>query len=132
MALLSIGMFVFSVSTVAYDQVQRRTDWRHARNARVGARSAAQFVGPGEDTISLSGTVSSEISDGSVSIDDLREKADTGDAQQLVTGDGRVMGSFIITGIDVRASSFWPDGSPRSIEFGIDLSQVDPPSWSAA
>jgi len=132
MALMSLGMFVFSVPTVAYDQVQRRSDWRHTRNARVGARAATQFVGPGEDAISFSGSVASEITDGSVSIDNLRDMADEGEAQQLVTGDGRVLGSFVITGIDVRSSSFWPGGSARKIEFSLDLLQVDPQAWSAA
>ena len=132
MALLSIGMFVFAVPTVAYDHFQRRSDWRHARQARVGAREATQFIGPGEDTITISGSVASEITDGSVSIDQLRDLADQGEAQQLVAGDGRVIGSFIITGVDVRSSSFWPDGSPRVIEFSVDLLRVDPPAWSVA
>ena len=53
--LLALGQFVFELDTLAYQDFKRSNDWRHASNSRVGARNAYQFVGVGEDTISLSG-----------------------------------------------------------------------------
>ncbi|MFN3944611.1 MAG: phage tail protein [Allosphingosinicella sp.] len=123
--LLAIGMFVFEVPTLAYDELQRRRDWRHARTNRIGARDASQFVGPGEDSISLSGTVYSEIADGRASLDTLCDMAGSGNSWPLVDAGGRVWGSFIITGIDERQKYFLPDGTPRRIDFGIDLALVD-------
>ncbi|MEG8052877.1 phage tail protein [Sphingomonas aerolata] len=36
-----------------------------------------------------------------------------------------VYGAFVITGIDDRAKAFFPDGTPRQIDFAIDLLRVD-------
>jgi hypothetical protein len=38
---------------------------------------------------------------------------------------GYVYGAFVITGIDDRAKAFFPDGTPRQIDFAIDLLRVD-------
>ena len=125
MNLMSLGMFIFSLPTLSFQELQRRTDWRHARNERVGARAAVQFVGPGEETISLNGAAVAELQDGRASLDKLREMADQGDAWSLVDGAGHIYGNFVITAIDKRTHRFAPDGTPLKIDFGIDLLRVD-------
>lgn len=123
--LLALGLFAFSIDTLAFDEIVRRADWRHATTTRIGARDATQFTGPGTETIALPGSVYLEIADGRVSIDELRRMADTGDAWSLVDGRGYVYGSYVITGIDDRGKVFFPDGTPRQIDFAIDLLRVD-------
>lgn len=123
--MLSLGMFVFAVPTLAYEELKRRTDYRHARSARIGARDATQFVGPGEDTISLSGDAYAELSDGVASLGELRTMAASGDAWSLVDGAARIYGAFIIEGIDEGQSHFLPDGTPRKISFSLSLLLVD-------
>ena len=123
--LLALGLFAFSIDTLAFDEVARRADWRHVTSMRIGARDATQFTGPGVETIALPGSVYLEIADGRVSIDELRRMADTGDAWSLVDGRGYVYGSYVITGIDDRGKVFFPDGTPRQIDFAIDLLRVD-------
>lgn len=123
--LLALGMFVFSIDTLAFDDLSRRASWRHATSPRIGARDATQFTGPGEETISLPGSVFNEIADGRVSIDQLRAMANSGEAWSLVDGRGYVYGAFVITTIDDRAKAFFPDGTPRQIDFSIDLLRVD-------
>ncbi|WP_294192313.1 phage tail protein [uncultured Sphingomonas sp.] len=123
--LLAIGLFVFSIDTLAFDELSRRATWRHASSARIGARDATQFTGPGEETISLPGIVFAEIADGEVSVDELRRMASSGDAWSLVDGRGYVYGAFVITTIDDRRSAFWPDGTARQIDFSIELLRVD-------
>ena len=56
--MLALGMFVFSLSTAAYQELQRQTDWRHASNNRIGAAPARQFMGRGGDAITLPGIIS--------------------------------------------------------------------------
>jgi len=125
MHLMALGMFLFEIGTLPYDELQRKTDWRHARSTRVGARDAVQFVGPGDETISLSGSVYAEIADGRVSLDELREMAGAGDALPLVDGSGTVFGTFVIEAIDERHAYLMNDGRARRIDFGIDLLRVD-------
>ena len=129
--LMSLGMFVFSIPTLAYSELQRRTDYRHARTARVGARDATQFVGVGDQTIKLDGTAVAELQDGQASIDELHDLAGKGEAWPLVCASGYSYGTFVITGIDERSKAFFPDGTPRAIDFGIDLLRVDDPDRAA-
>jgi phage protein U len=128
MHLMALGMFLFQIPTLAYDELQRKTDWRFARSARVGARDAVQFLGPGDEKISMSGAVYAEIADGRVSIDQLREMADQGEALPLVDGSGTVFGNFVILAIDERHVAMMADGRPLRIDFVIDLLRVDDPA----
>src|SRR5687767_3496826 len=128
MHLMALGMFLFRIPTLAYDELQRKTAWRFARSSRIGARDAVQFLGPGDETISMSGSVYAEITDGRVSLDDLREMAGQGEALPLVDGTGTVFGNFVIEAIDERHAHMLPDGRPLRIDFGIDLLRVDDPA----
>ncbi|WP_333701193.1 phage tail protein [Sphingobium yanoikuyae] len=122
--LMAFGMFIFDLPTLAHNELQRRASWRHARSARVGARDATQYVGPGEETVSLSGAVYAEIADGRVSIDDLRTMAASGEAWPLLDGTGTVFGDYVIEAIDERHAYLMTDGRAQRIDFAIDLLRV--------
>ena len=51
--MMTLGMFVFGLPTLAYQELQRTTEWRHASTSRIGTNPASQFLGRGEDTLSL-------------------------------------------------------------------------------
>jgi phage protein U len=87
-----------------------------------------QFLGAGDEKISLSGSVYAEITDGRVSLDQLREMADQGEALPLLDGSGLVFGSFVIEAIDERHAGLMADGRPLRIDFAIDLLRVDDPA----
>ena len=53
--LLAIGMFVFEIPNVLFDQLKRRRSWRHPTSERVGARAASQFAGVGDDNLTITG-----------------------------------------------------------------------------
>ncbi|MDB5719123.1 MAG: oxidoreductase [Sphingomonas bacterium] len=125
--LMSLGMFAFSIPTLAHDELQRRTDWRHGRSPRVGARDATQFTGPGDDTISLTGTAFAELGDVTAALEELRTMGASGQAWSLVDGAGRVYGAFVITALDERQKVFMGDGTPLRIDFALDLLAVDGP-----
>lgn len=124
--LLALGPFVFSVAQLPFEQLQRRRDWRHATSARIGARDATQFTGPGEDTLSLKGTAHAELSNGRASLDQLVAMAGTGEPYELVDGLGHVLGSFVIQSIDEASDAFFPNGTARAIDFTLNLLGVDP------
>ncbi len=123
--LMSLGMFPFSLPTLAHDDLSRRTAWRHATSQRIGARDASQYVGPGEESITIGGTAHAELTDGRASLDRLRAMADKGEAYTLVDGTGVVFGAFVIQTLDERHKALFPDGTPRAIEFQLQLGRVD-------
>lgn len=122
--MMALGMFVFSLPTLAYQEMQRKSAWRHARSGRIGAIDATQFVGRENDTIGLSGTAYAELMAGSASLDELRDMAAKGEAWPLIDGTGRVYGAFVITGIDEGMEEFFADGTPRKIDFTVDLLEI--------
>ena len=124
MHLMALGMFLFEIGTLPFQELKRKTDWKHATTGRVGARDAAQFVGPGPETIGLSGTVYAEISEGRVSLDKLRDMANQGEAWPLVDGTGTVFGDYVIEAMDEPHRAHLAEGTPRKIEFSLDLLRV--------
>ena len=117
--MLSLGPFAFSLDTLPYQELQRRSEWRWSANARVGARPAAQFVGLGEDTITLSGHLLPSVAGDPASLDTLRDMAGAGEAWPLVDGQGVVHGAYVITSLDDRRSTFFADGAARRVEFDL-------------
>jgi len=123
--MLSLGMFVFSLSTLAYQELQRQTNWRHASNSRVGTSPAMQFVGRGEDTITLPGIILPELAGSVLSLDALRLMANTGKAWPMVEGTGRIYGLWVIESLSETKTVFFRDGTPRRIEFTLTLKRTD-------
>lgn len=123
--MLALGMFVFSLHTLAYQEMQRQTDWRHASSNRVGAQPARQYVGRGDDAITLPGVLLPELAGDLVSLDELRGMANTGKAWPLVDGNGRMRGLYVIEGLSETQTLFFRDGTPRRIDFSLTLKRID-------
>ncbi|MFC0669477.1 phage tail protein [Azotobacter chroococcum] len=123
--MMALGQFVFSLSTLAYQEFQRQTDWRHGSTSRIGARPARQFLGAGDDSITLPGVLLPELTGGRPSLDEIREMADTGKAWVLVEGTGRIYGLWVIESLSETHSLFFADGTARRIEFSLVLKRID-------
>jgi phage protein U len=55
--MMALGSYRFSLSTAAYDSLERTAAWRWPAQDVLGAHPVRQYVGPGEQTISVSGTI---------------------------------------------------------------------------
>ncbi|XXF10905.1 phage tail protein [Pseudomonas sp. D2-3] len=123
--MMSLGMFVFSLHTLAYQEFQRQTAWRHGSTSRIGTNPALQYLGRGDETITLPGSLLPELAGTPISLDVLRQMADTGKAWPLVEGTGRVYGLWVIESLSETRSLFFSDGAARRIEFNLVLKRVD-------
>lgn len=123
--MMTLGMFVFGLPTLAYQELQRTTEWRHASTSRIGTNPASQFLGRGEDTITLPGTLLPGLVGSPLGLDVLRKMADTGKAWPLIGGTGRIYGTWVITSISETQQVFFEDGTPRRYEFTINLKRID-------
>lgn len=125
MALMTLGMFVFDLPTLTYNQLQRRSNWRHPTSDRVGARPKGQFAGAGDDDVTLTGALA-PISLGSAdALDQLRDMAGTGEPFPLVDGTGHVFGAFVITGLDETKRALMDNGQSRISDFTLTLKRMD-------
>ena len=125
--LLSLGLFVFGMDSLAFAEIDRRMNWRHATSERFGARAASQFAGPGEDAITLTGVLVPEVAGSWSALTRIEEMAATGDQWPLVDGDGRVLGVFRILSLDTRGSGILPGGWARKTEFTLALERAADP-----
>jgi phage protein U len=122
--LAALGLFVFELASLPYDELQRRTEWRHPRAPRVGARDASQFVGPGDERLSLAGVLLPEVAGSFAALRTLREMADEGEAWPFVTGTGEIFGQFVLISLDERRRYMMVDGVARMVDFSIELDRV--------
>ncbi|MFC4519076.1 phage tail protein [Cupriavidus pinatubonensis] len=123
--MMALGLFVFALETAPYQEFQQQIGWRHPANSRVGLRPARQFLGPDDETVTLSGVLLPELSGGDNTIDLLRSMGDTGRPFVLIEGSGRYYGMFVIEGLTVTRTLFFPDGKARRLEFSLKLQRVD-------
>ena len=123
--LLAIGMFVFGMGRLNYQEFERRTSWKHGKTPRFGARDAGQYLGPGEQTITLNGLLVPEIYGSYSDIDRLHEMAGTGEIYPMILGTGEVLGEFRVLAIDERWRTLMGGGRPRHLDFAMDLDRAD-------
>ncbi|WP_130932225.1 phage tail protein [Pseudomonas sp. Sample_24] len=123
--MMALGMFVFTLETLVYQELQRQTDWRHGTTSRIGTNPARQFLGRGEDAITLPGVLLPALSGTPLSLDTLRVMADTGKTWPLIEGTGRILGTWVIESINETRTLFFTDGAARRIEFTIALKRTD-------
>lgn len=123
--MLALGFFVFMRQTLPFQGMQREAEYRWPSNSRVGRRDAFQFLGVGEEKITLNGTLYPEITGGTLTLTALRQMAEQGKAWPLIAGTGQIYGMYVINSINETGAEFFSDGSPRKIDFTLALTRVD-------
>lgn len=123
--MMALGMFVFTLETLVYQELQRQTDWRHGTTSRIGTNPARQYLGRGEDAITLPGVLLPALLGTPLSLDTLRVMADTGKSWPLIEGTGRILGTWVIESVNETRTLFFRDGAARRIEFTIALKRID-------
>ncbi len=121
--MMIFGMFVFSIPTATYQSLQRTTNWNHASNTRVNSMPAYQYVGKGEDSITLDGSIVPEFGS-QLSLTALRLMGDTGKSFPLIAGNGKIYGLWILESIDETQTYFFKNGKPRKVEFSLKLKKT--------
>lgn len=122
--MMSLGMFLFALDSVPYEALSRKMNWRHGRTDRVGAFAASQFLGPGEDTVSIAGTIIPPLAGSYSNLRVLEALGEQGEAQPLIDNQGVVWGHYTIESIDKKQSFIMDDGVARKTDFTLELKRV--------
>ncbi|WOZ78516.1 phage tail protein [Kosakonia sacchari] len=123
--MLALGLFVFMRQTLPFQNMDRTSAFNWKNNARVGKRAAFQYLGPGEETIDITGALYPELTGGVLSLAAVRLMADQGRSWPLIDGTGMIYGMYVISSVIEKGSEFYSDGSPRKINFTLKLTRVD-------
>ena len=121
--LLTIGKYQFSLDTAAHKDLQRTQSFRWASQARLTREPAMQYMGPGSVTINLSGSIFPSFRGGLGQIDEMIKEAKKGEPLTLADGQGVNHGRFCIKQISDTQQVFFGDGTPRKIDFQMQLEQ---------
>ncbi|EEA8677251.1 phage tail protein [Salmonella enterica subsp. enterica] len=119
------GMFVFELKTLPHQQLQQHKTWRHVKNERINRSASWQYIGAGDDQITLSGVLYPEITGGEVSLSVLTTQAYTGRPWPLIDGVGQIYGMYVITGLKTTRSELDRYGKAKKIEFSICFQRCD-------
>lgn len=120
---MTLGGFQFAITTAAHESLQRDTAYRWEKQDRLGREPAMQFIGQGEDKISLSGTIYPHFRGGLGQLNTMREIAGEGEPLQLIDGLGRVLGPYCITRVTEGQMAFVGPGIPRRVDFSLELAR---------
>ncbi|MGF7443916.1 phage tail protein [Klebsiella michiganensis] len=123
--MMVLGLFVFQLRTVPYQQLQYQRNWRHVTNNRVNHRPTTQFLGPDNDQLTLTGVLMPEVTGGRLSLLALELMAEQGKAWPLIEGGGTIYGMYVIESLNQTKSEFFSSGEARKIVFSLGLKRVD-------
>jgi phage protein U len=119
-----LGTYQFSLDTAAFDTLQRQTAYRWQAQQRIGRAPAMQFLGAGEDTVELNGTIYPHFRGGLGQLALMRAAASNGEPLPLTYAfetAGQYAGLWCIQSVRDNRSVFFRDGAARKIEFSLTL-----------
>lgn len=118
--MLALGDYRFSVSTAAYQVLERSTEYRWASHNTFGTLPKHQFVGGGKDSITLKGVIYPHYKGGIEQIDAMRSQAEQGVPLKLRASTGKNLGKWVVTTVR-EAQNHLIGGQPLKQEFTLSL-----------
>lgn len=119
--MMILGVYRFAISSAAFQNLKRESEYRWQEINRMGASPALQFTGFGVETIDLDGVIYPHFKGGLRQVTLMRAEAGFGKPLFLISGNGNAFGKWCISKISENQSCFMKDGAPLKIEFSLSL-----------
>jgi hypothetical protein len=119
--LMRLGPFTFETDSFNMQKFDRNKAFRWEPQMRIGRRPALQFLGTGEESVEIQGTIYPHYFGGLSQYQNMRDAAESGVPYPLATGTGRMLGIFCIRAVKDGNSYLVRSGAPRKVEFTISL-----------
>lgn len=113
------GGFEFKLDTAGLETFGRQSTYRWPVQERIERPVALQFVGEGENTISVAGYIHPHFKGTATELDKLRKIAEEGKPKIMTTGTGKVLGKYVCTDIKDDFSSMLDDLRPRRVDYTV-------------
>jgi len=120
-AMLALGEYVFFVPLSAYNELKHSTEYRWVSQDRYKKRPAKQFLGPGNETIDLTGVIFPEQAEHLNQVEAMRAEAAKGTPLPLADNYGDLHGEWVILSIEETRSHHMIEGTPLKIEYALHL-----------
>jgi len=136
-AMVGLGALRFQIDALNFSDLERSFAYRWEAQNRLGRRPAQQFLGPGEETITLKGTIYPNhpaFAGGLTELNTMRARSAQGAFFNLgarIGARGVALGRWCVRSIRDGQSYFHPNGQPSKVEFTIELVAYGEDSSSA-
>ncbi|KTG96488.1 phage tail protein, partial [Enterobacter hormaechei] len=95
--------------------------WRWSEQERIGKQDLLQYTGKPGRTVRLEGESHAFFRKGVDAVNDLFDLADQNQPQQLVSGEGDVLGWWVVIDFSDMTSRFLPGGGHRNKNWTMTL-----------
>lgn len=119
--MMTLGGFQFGVSTAAYQELKRTTEYLWPSQQLFGSAPAVQYVGKGDESISLPGVIYPEWNGGTGQVEAMRALAERKQPLLMIDGRGNVLGNWVIERVEESQAVFAQAGVARKQDFTISL-----------
>ncbi len=123
--MMRLGPYRFALGTAAYQELNRASEYRWARQERIGRNDALQYTGPGPETIELRGVIYPHFRGGLGQLDRMRATAGAGFPMLLIDGRGRILGLWCVETVNELQETFAARGAPLKQEFDMRITRYD-------
>ncbi|AGF74136.1 phage tail protein U [Bartonella australis AUST/NH1] len=120
--MLALGCFIFSIETAAYQTLDMSYEVPWVEQGRLGRKTALQLPAAANVEFSLTGVIYPDFKGGYGQLEYLRHMAHGG-PHILVTGQGLILGKFVILSVSETQSVFHQNGLPKKQEFTVHLKE---------
>lgn len=119
--ILALGPHRFQITPMSLKELDRYESYRQPSQMLLGTAPETHFMGPGDVTITIPGSVFPKAFGGRDEVEAMRATGRSGITVPVVAGTGRVYGMFVITGVKIKERHHGPDGEPAQIDFTVTL-----------
>ncbi|EHS1279508.1 TPA: phage tail protein [Escherichia coli] len=120
--MMMLGDFSFSVDTAAYNQLTREASWNWSEQERIGRQSLLQYTGKPGRTVRIEGESHAFFGKtGTDAVNTLYDIADMAEPQLLVSGEGDVLGWWVVQDFSDSTDRFLPGGGHRNKHWSMTL-----------
>lgn len=119
--LYMFGPTAFTVAPLNTDHVTEAADTPFVDHSVAGAAPVYEFTGDGEYSMTLKGAAFPEVLGGLASLATLESLRASGQQQQLMRGDGKLLGWYILKSISKEHEYLNPQGIGRAISYTLKL-----------
>lgn len=121
--MMALGGYRFSLTTAAYQELRRSNAYRWQAQERLQRLPAQQFIGLGNETLDIKGSIYPHYQGGIKQLDMMRVQAGKGEPLLLVDGLGFIWGRWVVLQVNETQSVMLTNGQPRKQEFQLRLSR---------
>jgi hypothetical protein len=124
MSLYVLGGVVMDTRPFNADKFDRTASADLVQKAVMGGLQPSEFMGEGEDTLTITGQLLPFKTGGLTELDVIDEMRRTGARFPVMRGDGKRLGTYAITGLTERHDELMRNGVGFTVQYSVSLRKV--------